>query len=58
MQLQAVGVEKVLQCKDCSYDISNRLIKECGLCEEKAIAERIKWWQEGKTKLKQREENK
>ena len=58
MQLLNVDVEKVLQCKDCSFDHNRKLIKQCGPCEERDIAERIKWWQDGKLKLKQREENK
>ena len=51
-------MEKVLQCKDCVYDRNGKLVKNCGPCEERLIAERIKWWQDGKLKLKQREENK
>ena len=52
MQLHNVVVEKVLQCKDCVYGKDGKLIKNCGPCEESAIAERIKWWQDGKEKLR------
>ena len=45
-------MEKILQCKDCVYNKNGNLIKNCGPCEEKLIAERIKWWQEGKKKLR------
>lgn len=58
MLLQVADVEKVLQCEDCSYDENKKLIAQCGPCEENAIAERVKWWQDGKLKLKQREDNK
>ena len=44
-------------CKDCTYDRLNRLTHMCGLCEEKAIQERIKWWQEGKQKLREKEKD-
>ena len=43
------------KCKDCTYDERGRLIHTCGLCEEKAIKERIQWWQDGKKKLKEKE---
>ena len=44
-----------MKCEDCSYDEDEKLIKVCGLCEEKAIQQRIQWWQEGKRKLKEKE---
>ena len=54
MLLLVVDVEKVLQCDDCKYDASGSVIYECGLCQAKAIEQRIKWWQEGKKQLKNR----
>ena len=41
-----------MACENCSYDERGNFQKLCGPCEEKAIAERIKWWQEGKKNLK------
>ena len=56
MLLLVVGVERVLQCDDCSYDDEGQLIHVCGPCEEEAIRRRISWWQEGKKLLKDRGE--
>lgn len=56
MQQQVVDVEKALRCSDCSYDEDEQLVYECGPCQAKAIEQRIKWWQEGKKKLKNRGE--
>ena len=44
------------KCKDCTYDERDRLTHTCGHCEEKAIKARIQWWQDGKKKLKERED--
>jgi hypothetical protein len=41
-------------CPFCSYDANNKIEKLCGFCEAKAINDRVKWWQEGKKKLKDR----
>jgi len=41
-------------CHSCIYNKDSILVKLCGLCEAKAIAERVRWWQEGKEKLKKR----
>ena len=38
-------------CPSCVYE-NNKFIKFCGFCEEKNISERIKWWQDGKKKLR------
>jgi len=43
------------KCENCSYDSYDRLVHLCGYCEEEAIKERIKWWQDGKRKLNERE---
>jgi len=51
---QVVVVERALQCKDCVYDEYGKLTRYCGSCEEKNISERIKWWQDGKKKLRER----
>ena len=45
------------KCKDCSYDERDRLTHLCGPCEEQAIKERIKWWQDGKRELRRKEED-
>ena len=45
----------VSKCEDCTYDERGRLIHTCGPCEEEAIKARIKWWQDGKRKLKEKE---
>ena len=42
-------------CEDCSYDDRGRLEKLCGPCEERSIEERIRWWQDGKRSLRERE---
>ena len=42
------------KCKDCSYTKDGNLDTLCGPCEEDAIRQRIKWWQEGKRKLKEK----
>ena len=47
-----------MECDDCSYDKDGRLTKMCGPCEEKAIQQRIHWWQEGKRRLKEKNEKK
>ena len=44
-----------MTCKDCSYDDRGRLDVLCGPCEERAIQERIRWWQDGKRSLRERE---
>ena len=44
------------KCEDCTYDERGRLIHTCGHCEEKAIKARIQWWQDGKRKLKEKED--
>ena len=36
---------------------NNELEKLCGLCEAKAISERVKWWQDGKKELKKRNDS-
>jgi len=46
-----------MACNSCIYSKDNVLVKLCGLCEAKAIAERIRWWQEGKEKLQKRVDN-
>jgi hypothetical protein len=38
-------------CPDCPPN------KLCGICEEKALAERTKWWQDGKKKLQEKLED-
>ena len=43
------------KCKDCTYDEHGRLTHTSGPCEEEAIKARIKWWQDGKRKLKEKE---
>ena len=50
-----VQVESMTKCKDCTYDERGILIHTCGPCEEEGIKERIKWWQDGKRKLKEKE---
>ena len=42
-------------CPSCVYE-NNKFIKFCGFCEEKNISARIKWWQDGKKKLRFRED--
>ena len=56
MQQQVADVEKALRCSDCSYNEKGQLVYECGPCQAKAIEQGIKWWQEGKNKLKKRGE--
>lgn len=46
------------KCQDCAYDKRGRLIHTCGPCEEDAIKERTKWWQEGKKKLNEKDNEK
>jgi len=46
-----------MRCPTCTYSKLGLLIHVCGFCEEKGIKDRITWWQEGKKKLKEREEN-
>ena len=46
------GIESK-QCPDCSYT-DGKLDKLCGPCEENAIKERIKWWQDGKKRLQKK----
>ena len=46
------GIESK-QCPDCSYT-DGKLDKLCGPCEENAIKERIKWWQDGKKRLQEK----
>ena len=48
--------ERVLRCDDCSYNDKGQLTHVCGPCEEKAIRERISWWQKGKKLLNERGE--
>ena len=43
-----------MTCSSCTYTKNNVLVTLCGLCEAKAIAERVRWWQEGKQKLQKR----
>ena len=38
-------------CPSCVYE-NGKFIKYCGFCEEKSISARIKWWQDGKKKLR------
>ena len=42
------------KCEDCSYTKDGKIETLCGPCEEDAIRERIKWWQEGKKRLKEK----
>ena len=56
MQNVLADVEKALRCSDCSYNEKGQLVYECGLCQAKAIEQRIKWWQEGKKQLNDRGE--
>ena len=46
------------KCQDCTYDKRGRLIHTCGPCEEDGIKERTKWWQEGKKKLNEKNNEK
>lgn len=57
MRQQAVDVERALQCSDCVYDEHGKLTHYCGPCEEKNISERVKWWQDGKRELRNKEDN-
>ena len=41
------------QCTHCYYK-NGKLVTMCGFCEEKDIAARIQWWQQGKKKLKEK----
>jgi len=41
------------KCPHCTYK-NSVLVKQCGFCEEKDIAARIRWWQQGKKKLKEK----
>ena len=43
-----------MTCSSCTYTKNNVLVTLCGLCEAKAIAERVRWWQEGKQKLQKK----
>ena len=46
-----------MTCKDCVTNESGTVVQECGPCEERAIQERISWWQRGKAALREREKN-
>ena len=46
------------KCQFCSYDKNVRVLHLCGFCEEEAIRQRIKWWQEGKKKLNEKDNEK
>ena len=46
-----------MKCDSCSYDDRGRLEKLCGPCEEQQIQDRIRWWQDGKAALREREKN-
>jgi len=50
-------MNKELKCSSCIYNKEGILVQLCGLCEAKAIAERVRWWQEGKEKLDKRVDN-
>ena len=41
-------------CISCVYNKNGSFVKLCGLCEAKAIENRISWWQDGKKKLQKK----
>ena len=44
-----------MKCEDCVTDERGIVIKLCGPCEERSIEDRIRWWQDGKRSLRERE---
>ena len=50
-------MNKELKCSSCIYNKKGTLVQLCGLCEAKAIAERVRWWQKGKEELQKRDDN-
>ena len=51
MQHQGMKDMHNQNCPSCVYE-NGKFIKYCGFCEEKNISTRIKWWQDGKKKLR------
>ena len=43
-----------MTCPSCTYNKNNALVTLWGLCEAEGIAERVRWWQEGKKKLQKK----
>ena len=54
--MKYAGIDK--KCTDCSYDKNGNIDILCGPCEEEGIRQRIKWWQDGKRKLKEKNNRK
>ena len=46
-----------MTCENCVTDKRGKVVQECGPCEEQAIQDRIRWWQDGKAALREREKN-
>ena len=46
-----------MTCENCVTDKRGVVVRECGPCEEQSIKDRIRWWQDGKAALREREKN-